>query len=246
MKKNKQDLVERHIYLEEWLKDNYPDNITDNEILSYFMNNFTNKHDILYLIEAYFLPKEDIEEYKENKFIGDIDVYRDLSIKYSVPVDCIIKRMNDIKLMNAESIGIYSTEIDNIKKLDEEFDCFDGNSIFKYIEIELLVEKLSISGLSKNEILKEVKKYNFGKTEMDYLNRAILLPRNEILREALKHENDEYIEYMKFVNALAVKYKTTSYDILDRIEEIMAINYLNGELEKDIKKKEKIKNSCIN
>ena len=149
MKKNKQDLVERHIYLEDWLKDNYPDNITDNEILSYFMNNFTNKHDILYLIEAYFLPKEDIEEYKENKFIGDIDVYRDLSIKYSVPVDCIIKRMNDIKLMNAESIGIYSTEIDNIKKLDEEFDCFDGNSIFKYIEIELLVEKLSISGLSK-------------------------------------------------------------------------------------------------
>lgn len=88
MKKNKQDLVERHIYLEDWLKDNYPDNITDNEILSYFMNNFTNKHDILYLIEAYFLPKEDIEEYKENKFIGDIDVYRDLSIKYSVPVDC--------------------------------------------------------------------------------------------------------------------------------------------------------------
>lgn len=86
MKKNKQDLVERHIYLEDWLKDNYPDNITDNEILSYFMNNFTNKHDILYLIEAYFLPKEDIEEYKENKFIGDIDVYRDLSIKYSVPV----------------------------------------------------------------------------------------------------------------------------------------------------------------
>ena len=155
MKKNKQDLVERHIYLEDWLKDNYPDNITDNEILSYFMNNFTNKHDILYLIEAYFLPKEDIEEYKENKFIGDIDVYRDLSIKYSVPVDCIIKRMNDIKLMNAESIGIYSTEIDNIKKLDEEFDCFDGNNIFKYIEIELLVEKLSISGLSKNEILKE-------------------------------------------------------------------------------------------
>ena len=67
MKKNKQDLVERHIYLEDWLKDNYPDNITDNEILSYFMNNFTNKHDILYLIEAYFLPKEDIEEYKENK-----------------------------------------------------------------------------------------------------------------------------------------------------------------------------------
>ena len=29
MKKNKQDLVERHIYLEDWLKDNYPDNITD-------------------------------------------------------------------------------------------------------------------------------------------------------------------------------------------------------------------------
>ena len=25
MKKNKQDLVERHIYLEDWLKDNYPD-----------------------------------------------------------------------------------------------------------------------------------------------------------------------------------------------------------------------------
>ncbi len=95
--------------------------------------------------------------------------------------------MNDIKLMNAESIGIYSTEIDNIKKLDEEFDCFDGNNIFKYIEIELLVEKLSISGLSKNEILKKkLKKYNFGKTEMYYLNRAILLPRNEILRESIK------------------------------------------------------------
>ena len=105
---------------------------------------------------------------------------------------------------------------------------------------------LSPEEYTENEILKEVKKYNFSKIEMDYLNRAILLPRNEILSEALKHENDEYIEYMKFVNALAVKYKTTSYDILDRIEEIMAINYLNGELEKDIKKKEKIKNSCIN
>ena len=53
-------------------------------------------------------------------------------------------------------------------------------------------------------------KYNFSKIEMDYLNRAILLPRNEILSEAFNHENDEYIEYMKFVNALAVKYKTTS------------------------------------
>ena len=36
------------------------------------------------------------------------------------------------------------------------------NNIFKYIEIELLVEKLSISGLSKNEILKEVKNKNIS------------------------------------------------------------------------------------
>ena len=49
MKKNKHDLMERYIYLEEWLQDNYPSDMTDGEVLSYFMNNFTNKHDILYL-----------------------------------------------------------------------------------------------------------------------------------------------------------------------------------------------------
>ena len=48
MKKNKHDLMERYIYLEEWLQDNYPSDMTDGEVLSYFMNNFTNKNDILY------------------------------------------------------------------------------------------------------------------------------------------------------------------------------------------------------
>ena len=40
MKKNKQDLIERYIYLENWLKDNYPVDKTDNELIEYFSEYF--------------------------------------------------------------------------------------------------------------------------------------------------------------------------------------------------------------
>ena len=60
MKKNKKDLIEKHIFLEKWLKYNYPVNKTDNELIDYFSQYF-NKHDVRYLINAYFLPKEDFD-----------------------------------------------------------------------------------------------------------------------------------------------------------------------------------------
>lgn len=246
MKKNKQELLERHIYLEEWLKNNYPNNMTDNEILSYFMTNYTNKHDVLYLIEAYFLPKDEIENYKKNNFMSDIDAYRELSIRYGVSVDCIVRRINEIKLMKEEyNSNLYRSELEYIKELDKEFDCFGINKVFKYIKLELLADTIVINRLSQKEILKEIKKYNLDKEDTKYLNRAIYMPRIEILNESLKHDSDNYDDYMKFINALAVKYNTNSYDILDRIEEVSLFDYLKNELENEIKKKEKIKNSCI-
>ena len=69
MKKNKQELIERCIYLEKWLKNNYPSNMTDDELIDYFSSYFANKHDVMYLIDAYCLPKEEFERemIKESK-----------------------------------------------------------------------------------------------------------------------------------------------------------------------------------
>ena len=47
MKKNKQELIERCIYLEKWLKNNYPSNMTDDELIDYFSSYFANKHDVM-------------------------------------------------------------------------------------------------------------------------------------------------------------------------------------------------------
>ena len=99
MKKNKRMLMERHIYLEKWLKDNYPINMTDKEIVNYFCENFNNKNDVEYLIDAYALPREEISKemlictqtgYNINE-LGDT-----LGKKYSISKDKALKRVHQI------------------------------------------------------------------------------------------------------------------------------------------------------
>lgn len=101
MRKKKRILMERYLYLEEWLKDNYPSDMTDGEILSYFMNNFTNEHDILYLIEAYCLPKGDfsMEMLKNVRAPAGFNLgalLDTLSNKYSISKDDAFKRVKQI------------------------------------------------------------------------------------------------------------------------------------------------------
>lgn len=75
--------------------------MTDGEILSYFMNNFTNEHDILYLIEAYCLPKGDfsMEMLKNVRAPAGFNLgalLDTLSNKYSISKDDAFKRVKQI------------------------------------------------------------------------------------------------------------------------------------------------------
>lgn len=92
MKKNKQDLIERYIYLENWLKDNYPVDKTDNELIEYFSEYF-NKHDVRYLINAYFLPKDDFD----SRDAAHLD---DLCFKYSITKERVFERISEVEEMN--------------------------------------------------------------------------------------------------------------------------------------------------
>ncbi|MGM9876082.1 MAG: hypothetical protein ACI310_02515 [Bacilli bacterium] len=102
MRKKKHILMERYLYLEEWLKDNYPSDMTDGEVLSYFMNNFTNEHDILYLIEAYCLPIEDFSIEIKKSVSGGIlsfslsTLLATLSNKYSISQTKAFNRVKQI------------------------------------------------------------------------------------------------------------------------------------------------------
>ena len=114
MKKNKQELIERYIYLEKWLKNNYPSNMTDNELIDYFSSYFTNKHDVIYLIEAYCLPKEEFEremtrEAKKGFYMNINALYDYFSKKYSISKDKHIAEdiTSETFLKAIKSIKIY-------------------------------------------------------------------------------------------------------------------------------------------
>lgn len=120
MKKNKHDLMERYIYLEEWLQDNYPSDMTDGEVLSYFMNNFTNKHDILYLIEAYCLPKGDFSmEMLKCASAGLLSINMNvlvdtLSNKYSISKSRALERVRQI--IDIDKVKFEKSKVNGARK----------------------------------------------------------------------------------------------------------------------------------
>ena len=85
MKKNKQEIIERYIYLEKWLKNNYPSNMN--------------------LIDAYCLPKEEFEremtrEAKKGFYMNINALYDYFSKKYSISKDKVHERINQLIDMN--------------------------------------------------------------------------------------------------------------------------------------------------
>ena len=124
MKKNKQDLVERYIYLEKWLKNNYPSNITDNELIDYFSSYFANKHDIMYLIDAYCLPKEEFEremtrEAKKGFYMNINALYDYFSKKYSISKDKVHERINQLIDMNTVQKKLLKPKINSYEKVSD-------------------------------------------------------------------------------------------------------------------------------
>lgn len=256
MKKNKQELLERYIYLEEWLKNNYPNNMTDNEILSYFMSNYTNKHDILYLIEAYFLPKEEFEremtkEAKKGLFNININALCDLlSEKYSISKDKTHERVSQLMDMNKVQKKLVKPKINIHEKVSDVVDkCIENNYKDELDRKIILEEWLEENYDANSERMINYIYILFNEEDAKYLTKAYFMPRSEIMAIIKKYDMNNPAIYGWTIQQLMKEYETDSNTILTRIEEVVVINHLMGEgLEdniKNTKKKEKIKNSCI-
>lgn len=138
MKKNKQELIERCIYLEKWLKNNYPSNMTDDELIDYFSSYFANKHDVMYLIDAYCLPKEEFEremikESKKGFYMNINALYDYFSKKYSIPKDKVHERINQLIDMNKIQKKFEKPKINSYEKVSDIIDMH----IKKYSKDEL-------------------------------------------------------------------------------------------------------------
>ena len=103
---NKKEDVRRHIELELWLKENYPNTDSKVKALLYFLDTF-DEIDAGYLYDAYMMPREDIEKdlemYDNSGFLNKMDemLFIDcLMNKYDVTRSEIIKRIRDIRRIN--------------------------------------------------------------------------------------------------------------------------------------------------
>lgn len=239
MKKNKRDLIERHIFLEKWLKDNYPVNKTDNELIDYFSEYF-NKHDVRYLINAYFLPKEDFD----NKTTDDLD---NLCFKYNINKNEIIKRIYEVQEMNKigkeklrkPKLNITYDSVSDI--IDAYIKRNDKDELDRKVILEKWLDDNYIE--SSEEMINYIYRL-FNDEDAEYLTMGYFMPRGEII-SILKKHNLKY-EWEKVIQELMSKYDTDRNTILLRIEESLIINQLinNDKKVENTKKrvKEKEKN----
>lgn len=256
MKKNKQELIERYIYLEKWLKNNYPSNMTDNELIDYFSSYFTNKHDVMYLIEAYCLPKEEFESEmtKEAKkgFNKNINALWDrLSEKYSISKDKAHERVSQLMDMNKVQKKLVKPKINIHEKVSDVVDkCIENNNKDELDRKIILEEWLEENYDANSERMINYISILFNEEDAKYLTKAYFMPRSEIMAIIKKYDMNNPAICRWTTQQLMKEYETDSNTILTRIEEVVVINHLMGEgLEDNIKstkKKEKIKNSCIN
>lgn len=239
MKKNKRDLIERHIFLEKWLKDNYPVNKTDNELIDYFSQYF-NKHDVRYLINAYFLPKEDFD----NKTTDDLD---NLCFKYNINKNEIIKRIYEVEEMN--KIGKEKLKKPKLNitydSVSDIIDAYIKRNDKDELDRKVILEKwLDDNYIESSEEMINYIYCLFNNEDAEYLTMGYFMPRGEII-SILKKHNLKY-EWEKVIQELMSKYDTDRNTILLRIEESVIINQLinNDKKVENTKKrlKEKEKN----
>ena len=97
--------IERMIYLENYIKENENTIMTFNEFIK-TISNFTEEERI-YIITAKLLPKIDFTEvityYDNQKFpiqVDELAFINDLSKKYSIDKNTIIKRIRQVRMIN--------------------------------------------------------------------------------------------------------------------------------------------------
>lgn len=240
MKKNKRMLMERHIYLEKWLKDNYPINMTDKEIVNYFCENFNNKNDVEYLIDAYALPREEISKemlictqtgYNINE-LGDT-----LGKKYSISKDKALKRVHQIIDMDMVKEKLIKPKIkytsDNVSNIiDRKLKKENKDEFDKKIILEKFIED-NADIIDENFI--NYIYHNFDESCRNYLLRSINMPRKEIIAILKKYNYCKETGIESVASLLASKYEVSIQEISERIEEVVVMEYL---IKKEQNKKE--------
>lgn len=89
--------------LENWLEEVKKENMTVGEILQIFIENFS-VEDIVYLLDAYHMPKKEIEEMLKkydnaNPKLDELKFINDMAIKYSVDKETIIRRIHEVRML---------------------------------------------------------------------------------------------------------------------------------------------------
>lgn len=258
MKKNKQELIERYIYLEKWLKNNYPSNMIDNELIDYFSSYFTNKHDVMYLIEAYCLPKEEFESEmtKEAKkgFNKNINALWDrLSEKYSISKDKAHERVSQLMDMNKVQKKLVKPKINIHEKVSDVVDkCIENNNKDELDRKIILEEWLEENYDANSERMINYIYILFNEEDAKYLTKAYFMPRSEIMAIIKKYDMNNPALYEMVVQKMMHDYETDRETIIERMEDAVMVNYsIMQEKEhkcnnKGKKRTRKIKNSCIN
>ena len=97
--------IERMIYLENYIKENENNIMTFNEFIK-TISNFT-EEERTYIITAKLLPKTDFTEviayYDGQKFpiqVDEITFINNLSKKYSIDKNTVIKRIRQVRMIN--------------------------------------------------------------------------------------------------------------------------------------------------
>lgn len=106
------------IELENWLEEAKEEKMTVSEILQIFIENFS-VEDIVYLLDAYRMPKKDIEEkikiYDNNSLkVDELKFVDDLALEYSVDKETIIRRIHEVRML--KNLEIQSKKTKNRKK----------------------------------------------------------------------------------------------------------------------------------
>lgn len=99
------DLLETRKYnfseIEKWIEETDLQNTSSKELLQMFVEEF-DITDIIYLIDAYRMPKNEIEEaldiYDNSKIpLDEISFVNHLATKYSVDIATIIRRIQEVR-----------------------------------------------------------------------------------------------------------------------------------------------------
>ena len=102
-----------YMELEQWLEENKNTETSINEMFDFFSKKFS-VEDIIYLMDAYRMPKKEIERYlelyrKSSPKRDELDFIYNLSKQYKVDEQTIIRRIQEIIIIENEEKNINNT-----------------------------------------------------------------------------------------------------------------------------------------